>query len=477
MNADRIDLASIRTIHLIAVCGTGMGALAGILKTSGYEITGSDQNVYPPMSDQLETLGIPIMKGYCADHLSHRPDLVIIGNAIRRDNPEARAAIDQGFAYLSFPAALRTFFLAGKKTLAVCGTHGKTTTTALLAHLFSSAGRDPSYLVGGVMINTGNGFRIGNGDTFIIEGDEYDTAFFDKVPKFIRYQPDWAIVANIEFDHADIYDNLDQIKRVFGQLVGTMPQKGILFAGVDCPTVQQVVAPATCRVVTFGLDPTADVHAADVTINGETMRFRVIESGVDLGIYQCAMTGEHNLKNLLAAIAVCRAADMSPERIAEGLSTFQGIKRRQEIRADVNGIRIIDDFAHHPTAVAATLHALKQSYPDRRVIAVFEPRTNTSRRHFFQQRYADAFHDADRVFFGPVYDPDAIAPENRMNTVACAEQINQNGGQAYAAPDMPSLLERLTQVAQPGDLVVVMSNGAFGGLFDMLISKLNTEER
>lgn len=471
-----INFTKIKTIHMIAICGTGMGALAGILKSSGFEVTGSDQNVYPPMSTQLEHLGILIMQGYSPEHLAHKPDLVIVGNVIRRDNPEARAAIDGGFPYLSFPSALREFYLSKGRTVAVCGTHGKTTTTAMIAHTFTSAGRDPSFLVGGVMQNFGNGFQVGTGTDFIIEGDEYDTAFFDKVPKFVRYCPDWAVVANIEFDHADIYDSLEQILDAFSKLVSTMPINGVVFAGIDCENVNALIGDATCPVITFGLEKNADYHPKSWSVENGRMTFAVMENNNSLGEFECAMTGEHNLKNLLATVAVCRKAGLTAPEIRNGLSTFLGIKRRQEVRGIAGDVTVIDDFAHHPTAVSATLKALRKTYPDNRLVAVFEPRTNTSRRSFFQKQYALSFHDADLVFIAPVFSPEGIEKNMRFDPQQLVADLKGQGADAKTAPDTDTLLENLVAAAKPGDVMVLMSNGSFNGLHEKLLIALEKTE-
>lgn len=471
-----INFEKINSVHMVGICGTGMGALAGILKTEGYSVTGSDQNTYPPMSTQLEKIGINIMKGFSAHHLSHKPELVIIGNVVRRENPEARAAIDGGIPYLSFPGALNQFFLSKKNTIAICGTHGKTTTTALVSHLFLEAGLDPSFLVGGVMKNIGSGYRVGKGDDFVIEGDEYDTAFFDKVPKFIRYMPNWAVVANIEFDHADIYENIHQILDVFSQLTSSMPLEGIIFAGTDCPNVRKVINNVKAKVVTFAIEGAADYGCRGWRVEDGQMIFEVLEKGRSMGEFISPIVGEHNLKNLLATIAVCRSHKISKKIIAAGLKTFLGIKRRQEVRGVQNGVTVIDDFAHHPTAVRLTLHGIKKQYPGHRIVAVFEPRTNTSRRNFFQKEYAESFDSADQIYIAPVFNLDDIEQSLRFDPDKLVDDLNLRRTSAEYVGEFESLLKTILKNCKPGDILVLMSNGGFGGLHDKILAGLQKEE-
>lgn len=467
-----VDISKIKSIHLIAICGTGMGALAGILKENGFSVTGSDQNVYPPMSLQLEKMGITIMPGYDPSHVSHKPDLVIIGNAIRRENPEAQAAIKEGIPYLSFPDSLHRFYLSKKRTIAVCGTHGKTTTTALLAHIFVEAGLDPSFLVGGVLQNFGKGFRVGQGDDFVIEGDEYDTAFFDKVPKFIRYKPEWAVVGNIEFDHADIYDDLDQIKNQFELLLKTMPKNGLVFAGSDCPNVNSILNKALCPVFKFGLENSADYRPGNWEIVDGVMKFQVYRGDQSLGEFECSLTGEHNLKNILAAIAVCDKAKIPVGKSRKALSTFKGIKRRQQVRGIVGGVTVVDDFAHHPTAVKATLESMKKTYSRHRIVAVFEPRTNTSRRNFFQQQYAKAFKSADIVFIAPVFGLEDISSDERFDPEKLVADLNTSRDKAYYAESLDMLPKLIMKRIRIGDIIVFMSNGGFGRVHEKVIECL-----
>jgi UDP-N-acetylmuramate: L-alanyl-gamma-D-glutamyl-meso-diaminopimelate ligase len=467
-----LDLSKVRHVHLIAICGTGMGGLAGILKALGYEVTGSDENVYPPMSIQLRKLGIEIQEGYSAKNLKPKPDLIVIGNAIRRENPEAQATLKSGIPYLSFPGALREFALKNRRTIALCGTHGKTTTTALLAHLFTAAGRDPSFLIGGVAANFDSGIRIGEGEDFIIEGDEYDTAFFDKVPKFLRYAPDWAVIGNVEFDHADIYDDLDQIKAAFSELIEGMPKDGVLFAGTDCPTTKELVEKAKCEVITFGLNEEADYRPELWQVTDAKTRVSVLEKGERCALFTSVMTGEHNLKNLLATVAVAKKAGFDKRQINESMESFRGIKRRQEVRGFIKGVTVIDDFAHHPTAVAGTLAAMKNAYPGRRIIAAFEPRTNTSRRNLFQDQYAEAFVDADLVLIAPVHAPEAIEEGERFSPEKLIEALMEKKIDAAAPAGMEELTDMILGTVMAGDIIVLMSNGAFGGVLETILERL-----
>ena len=397
---------------------------------------------------------------------------MIIGNAIRRENPEAQAAIQEGIPYLSFPDSLHRFYLSKKRTIAVCGTHGKTTTTALLAHIFVEAGLDPSFLVGGVLQNFGTGFRVGQGDDFVIEGDEYDTAFFDKVPKFIRYKPEWAVVGNIEFDHADIYDDLDQIKNQFELLLKAMPKNGLVFAGSDCPNVNSILKKALCPVFKFGLHNSADYRPGNWEIINGLMKFQVYRGDQSLGEFECSLTGEHNLKNILAAIAVCDKAKIPVGKIRRALSTFRGIKRRQQVRGIVGGVTVIDDFAHHPTAVKATCESIKKTYSRHRIVAVFEPRTNTSRRNFFQQQYAKAFRSADIVFIAPVFGLEDISSDERFDPEKLVADLNTSEDKAYYAESLDILLKLIMKRIRIGDIIVFMSNGGFGRIHEKVIECL-----
>lgn len=463
-------------IHLIAICGTGMGSLAGILKAAGHHVTGSDANVYPPMSTYLAGQGIPIFSDYEPVHLEPRPDLVVVGNAIRRDNPEARAAIDGGIEYTSFPGALRRFFLEDRTTVAVTGTHGKTTTTAMVAWIFTHAGLDPSFLVGGVARNLGSPVRLGAGRHFIVEGDEYDTAFFDKVPKFVRYRPDHAILANIEFDHADIYPDLDAVKRAFAMLVDGMPKDGTLVVGIDCPNVRERIASASCRVATYAIDREADYRASNIREESGRVAFDIIAPdgrAIDLEI---SMPGRHNALNALAAFAMSRVLGLDDAAIRAGLASFEGVKRRQEIRGEEAGVVVIDDFAHHPTAVRVTLEALRGRFAGRRIIVLFEPRTNTSRRAYFQELYSSAFDAASAVVIAPVFGAEALAPSERFDAHRLAADLRGRGIDACDMATYDETLDGAMDRLRPGDVAVLMSNGGFGGMHERLLDALRDRD-
>ncbi|MBZ0274339.1 UDP-N-acetylmuramate:L-alanyl-gamma-D-glutamyl-meso-diaminopimelate ligase [bacterium] len=458
-------------VHLVAICGTGMGALAALLTEAGHRVTGSDQNVYPPMSTFLAAKGIDVKLGYRAENLLPRPDLVVIGNAIRRENPEAVAAIEAGLPYLSFPGALRRFFISDKTTIAICGTHGKTTTTALAAWVMTHAGLDPSFLVGGLGLNFDAPVRLGAGAHFVVEGDEYDTAFFDKVPKFLRYEPKVAVISNIEFDHADIYPDLDAILAAFEQLVRAMPGDGLIIAGIDDANVRRVIVPAKARVLSFGFDEHADIRARTISPHENGVDF-IIETAERSQPVRLPMFGEHNVRNALAAYAVARHAGVEPTAFAAAIEDFRGVRRRLEIRGEAAGVTVIDDFGHHPTAIATTLAGLRSRFANRRVVALYEPRTNTSRRNFFQDAYARAFAGADAVVIAPVYEAAAIPEDERFDSARLRDDLAERGIDARVATDYEETLTAALDVLGVGDVAVLFSNGGFGGLHERLLAAL-----
>ncbi|MCB9477230.1 MAG: UDP-N-acetylmuramate:L-alanyl-gamma-D-glutamyl-meso-diaminopimelate ligase [Deltaproteobacteria bacterium] len=464
-------------IHMIAICGTGMGSLAALLQAQGHEVRGSDANVYPPMSDYLRDRGIPILEGFDATHLDPAPDLVIIGNAVRRENPEAVETMNRGLDYLSFPGALRRFFLSRKTTVAVTGTHGKTTTTALLSWIFTHAGLDPSFLIGGIARNFGQSIRLGEGEHFIIEGDEYDTAFFDKVPKFLRYAPSHAILANVEFDHADIYDNLDAVMAAFRELVRQMPPDGLLVAGVDDTNVRELIQKVGCPVVTYGVDEAADFGARNVRMDGERMRFDIVDEKGEEHPMASPINGAHNLRNILAAYAMSRHFGISPEAFRAALATFEGVARRQEERGEEAGVLVIDDFAHHPTAVRLTLAGLRERYAGRRLVTIFEPRTNTTRRRHFQEAYAKAFESSDAVIIAPVYHGDDLSAEERFDPMRLAADLKAQGIEAHATATLDETFAEALDMLQHGDLAAVLSNGGFGDMHRRLLAALAERAR
>lgn len=462
----------IRHIHLIAVSGMGMGSLAGMLKQSGYKVTGSDTDTYPPMSDQLASLGIEVRLGYQPENLRDNPDLVIVGNAVSRDNPEVKAMLDRGIKYLSFPQALSQFYLSGKNPLVVVGTHGKTTTASLSAWILESAGRDPGFLIGGVLKNFQSGCRLGRGNFFVVEGDEYDSAFFDKEPKFLHYRPQTAIITSIEFDHADIYRSLEEIKGSFKKFVGLLPEDGLLLACIDDPGVREIAGDARCPVEWYGFRPEALWRAEEISFGEEGTNFSLYRGSKYLGRLQSPLAGEHNLLNLLGVIGLARSLGISLTEIQKGLKGFQGVKRRQEVKGIVNGITVIDDFAHHPTAVRKTIAAMKHKYPGRRLWAVFEPRTASSRRKVFQSQYPDAFLEADRIIIADVYKAERIEEKERFSPELVVKELVRKGKEARHLRKVDDIVRYLRGNLHNGDTVLLMSNGDFGGIAEKLLSLL-----
>jgi UDP-N-acetylmuramate: L-alanyl-gamma-D-glutamyl-meso-diaminopimelate ligase len=464
----------IRRIHLIGVCGTGMGSLAGLLADAGYEVRGSDESVYPPMSTMLRDKGIRLLEGYRSEHLDDRPDLVIVGNIATRDNPEAVAAADRAIPYLSMPQAISRLFLEGRHPIVVAGTHGKTTTSALLAWVLTAAGRDPSFLVGGVLRNFNRSYGLGRGEDFVIEGDEYETAFFDKGPKFLHYQPRTAILTSVEFDHAEMFADLASVKDAFRRFVDLIPPAGTLVYCADDPNVREVIAPTGATRVVYGSGRGEGWRAQMRDAGPEGMEIEVARDGRLFGIFRTPLTGLHNLLNLLAVTAVASARGVAAGDIGEGLATFAGVKRRQEVRGNAGGVLVVDDFAHHPTAVRLTLGGSRDRYPGRKIWAVFEPRTNTSRRSVFQEQYARSFDDADHVIIAAVDHPERAPEGGRFSPERLVGDLKARGKDARYIPDVPDIVEALAREARKGDIVLVMSNGAFGGLHDRLLMELSS---
>ena len=463
--------ADVKTIHMIAACGTGMGALACMLQDMGFEVTGSDQNVYPPMSDFLQQKGIRLFKGYHAENLAHQPDLVVIGNAISRGNPEAEAVLEGEIPYCSMPQALNHFAAHGKKKIIVTGTHGKTTTSSLIAHILHDAGLDPTFMIGGILKGFDSNYRVGTGPHVVIEGDEYDTAFFDKGPKFMHYVPDTAIVTGVEFDHADIFSNLDEIKGHFQRFVARIPSDALLIACKENHTLADIVPAADCTIQYYGrADADWECSAIERDEQGTTFQLKTPEN--EHIIVRSPMMGQHNAMNIMAAFGAARRAGVSDEVILAALATFQGIKRRQDIRGVKNGITVMDDFAHHPSAVKETISAVKPFYSNGRVIAVFEPRTNSSMRDVFQDDYPPAFDLADVVC---IREPSMLKkiPENqRISTEKLAADIAARGIDAYCFRDTESIIEYLLSMSRAGDLLLIMSNGGFDNIHRKLMDRL-----
>ena len=464
----------LKTIHLMGVCGTAMGAFAGMLKDLGYEVTGSDTGVYPPMSDYLAARGIQVMEGFVASNLDHEPDLVVVGNVIRKIYDEAQALLASDLPYASMPELMGRLFLKDPHSVVVAGTHGKTTTTAVAAWLLESAGLNPGFLVGGIARNFEVTARPGGGSHFVIEGDEYDTAFFDKRPKFVHYFPDTAILTSVEFDHADIYTDLEHVKQSFRTLVASIPANGALVARWDDPNVRSVAEGAPCEVLRYGPGHSWDGRIEELDTRAGTMTFAVLHDGKALGRFTSSLVGTHNLYNQVAAAAVATRCGVTPEALAVGFASFQGIKRRQEIVGEPGDVTVLDDFAHHPTAVKVTLEALRQRFGGRRLWAVWEPRSATSRRSTFQEAYAGAFDAADQVVIAQPYSQSAIAPDDRFSSDRLVVDLTARGLDAITLPDVDSIAATLAARAQPWDVIAVLSNGGFGGLHAQLLSRLET---
>jgi len=462
-----------RHIHLMGICGTGMASLAGMLKDKGYRITGSDQNVYPPMSLFLESLHIPISNGYHAANLHPEPDLVIVGNVITRKNPEAVEVSSLRLPYLSFPQAIGHFALKDRKSIVVSGTHGKTTTSALIAWILEKAGMDPGFMIGGIPINFGKNYKTGTGPYFVIEGDEYDTAFFDKGPKFLHYRPWITILTSIEFDHADIYRDLAHVTESFRKLVHLIPADGLLIANGDDDTARHESGGAACRTETYGYGQDAHWRAEDVAVREDFTHLTIVTKGKEIP-FSTSLYGRHNVANLMAAVVLGRFLEIPWTTLEEAARTFRGVKRRQEIIGEQKGVLVLDDFAHHPTAVRETLRAVREKYRDRRLIAVFEPRSNSSRRRIFQDLYALSFDAADRVFIPEPPLMHGIPPEERFSSRTLVSDLNERGLKASYLETTDRLIEVLVRESQTGDVVLIMSNGGFDHLHQRLLDAIES---
>ncbi|MFT6143229.1 MAG: UDP-N-acetylmuramate: L-alanyl-gamma-D-glutamyl-meso-diaminopimelate ligase [Myxococcota bacterium] len=461
-----------KTIHLMGVAGTAMGALAGLLADAGYTVTGSDKAVYPPMSTYLEKLGIDVMEGFLAKNLDHKPDLVIVGNVMRAVYEESVALLASDLPYMSFPSLLGSRFIADAHSIVVAGTHGKTTTTAVTAWLLASAGLNPGCLVGGIAKNFDRTAFAGAGTHFVVEGDEYDTAFFDKGPKFLHYRPNTAILTSIEFDHADIYRDLAHVRESFDKLVSILPEDGLLIARTDHSVVRETAAASACEVWGYGEDQLWDGRMEDVDTTRGVMHFTVLRDGKSIGSFESSLVGEHNLYNQVAAAAAATRAGLSPEQLAQGFATFKGIKRRQEVIGQPGDVTVVDDFAHHPTAVSLTLQALRKRFGQRRLWAVWEPRSATSRRNTFQTEYARSFGDADRVVIARPYDQSGIPEDERFSSDQLVRDLADRGIDAMELDGAEAITAVVAAQAQPHDVIAVLSNGGFGGLHKSLLERL-----
>ena len=473
-------------IHLIGICGTAMASLAGMLSERGFRVTGSDAAAYPPMSDFLAQLDIPVAQPFAAANLDPRPDLVVVGNAISRGNPELEELLDRRIPFCSMPQILHDEFLRGKEVLVVAGTHGKTTTTSMLAWIFESAGMKPSFLIGGIAENFGSSFRLGDGEHFIIEGDEYDTAFFDKGPKFLHYFPDAAILTSVEFDHADIYKDLDAVEVAFKRLVNLVPRRGRIVAFDPAEvedgdgasriamraSLDRCLAKAFCPVERYGAAPDSRWRIADLSLLPGKTSWTVLRDGQPWAQLEFELAGEYNVWNATAAAALAVGCGIGRDQIAAALKTFKSVKRRLEVKAEVGGITIIDDFAHHPTAIAGTLRALRSRYPGRRLWAILEPRSNTLRRRVLQSDLARSLAHADEVVVSGVFRADVLAESERLELPALAAEITSHGGKVRLVADAAAIVADVAPDMRRGDVVAILSNGGFGGIYEKLPARL-----
>jgi UDP-N-acetylmuramate: L-alanyl-gamma-D-glutamyl-meso-diaminopimelate ligase len=452
-----------------------MATLAAMLKQRGFDVRGSDQDIYPPMSDFLAAEQVTTFVGYSAEHITSDLDLVVVGNAISRGNVEVEEVLNRKIRYCSLPEAIREHFLWGAHSIVIAGTHGKTTTTSLTGWVLARGGLDPTVLVGGVARNfgsEGSSYRIGQGRHFVIEGDEYDSAFFDKTAKFLKYLPDIAVIGNVEFDHADIYADIDAVTLAFRRLVNLVPGRGLLLLGADSPSAAALKAAARSRVATFGIDAAADWQAHDLQSRGSTTRFHVRRQGTPFGTFEVPLIGAHNVRNALAAIAVAVEVGISADRIGQGLREFAGVKRRLEVVGIADGVTVYDDFAHHPTAVAETLSGVRASQPAARIWAVFEPRSASSCRRVFQDDFAQAFSQADEVLLAPVF-RSTLPEEERLSVPRLVRDLGSRGRSAREAGSVDEIVDIIVREHRPGDLVVIMSNGGFGGIHGKLLKALS----
>jgi UDP-N-acetylmuramate: L-alanyl-gamma-D-glutamyl-meso-diaminopimelate ligase len=464
-------------IHLIGICGTAMASLAGLLRLRGHRVTGSDQAAYPPMSDLLRELGIPIAEPFSEANLQPSPDLIVVGNAISRGNPEVEFMLDRRIPFTSLASILHEEFICGHESLVVAGTHGKTTTTSMLSWIYEVAARHqpefaPSFLIGGVAENFGTSFRLANGRPFIIEGDEYDTAFFDKGPKFMHYFPDALILTHVEFDHADIYRDLDSVKTAFKRLVNLVPRRGRIVAFDGSENVSECVSHAMCNVDRYGFDPNSTWRLKNLCCENGASHWQLLCSGQPWAELTLPMAGEHNALNASAAAALAAGQGIAPEPITEALATFRSVRRRLEVRAEIDGITIIDDFAHHPTAIRETLRALRSAYPGRRLWAVLEPRSNTLRRNVFEHELVESLSLADQIVVAAVFHSEKIPAPERLHPENVVEALNAAGRQAVLLPNVEAIVTNLVPRLSSGDVVAILSNGGFDGIYEKLPAAL-----
>ena len=460
-------ISEIESVHFVGIGGTAMAAAAVAMLERGYRVSGSDQNVYPPMSTFLAERNVPVLTPYAEANLAHQPDLVVIGNAISRGNVEAEAVLERRLRYCSLPELLKEFFIRGKRSLVVSGTHGKTTTTSLLTWVFEHSGLNPSYLIGGIPRNLGQGARFTDSEWFIIEGDEYDTAFFDKRSKFVHYLPEVAIINNLEFDHADIFENLGAVQTTFRRLIQVVPRNGLVLANGDDANLEPLLDVKFCPVRRFGLDGGNDTRAVDLELGGSSSSFTVGATR-----FQPGMTGELNGRNALAVSACARHCGVNDAKIQAAFDTFTGVKRRMEVRGERDGVAVVDDFGHHPTAIRETLRALRLKFPGRPLWAVFEPRSNTTRRNVFQRELAEALALADTVVVAEVARLELLAPAERLDPARLMDDLRAAGRSAAYLENVAVIVPHIASGARPGDVVCVFSNGGFGGIHTALLDAL-----
>jgi UDP-N-acetylmuramate: L-alanyl-gamma-D-glutamyl-meso-diaminopimelate ligase len=457
----------IRHVHFLGICGTAMGAVAAAMRAQGYTVTGSDTNVYPPMSTFLESRGIKITSGYRAENLPAKADLIVVGNAISRGNEEVEAVLNRKLFYMSLPEALRHFFLRGRHNLVVTGTHGKTTTTSLLAWLLKFAGLDPAYMIGGIATNLGQGASLHESKYTVLEGDEYDTAFFDKRSKFVHYLPELVIVNNLEFDHADIFEDLDAIKLSFRRLLNIVPSEGMVLINGDDENAIAVAQGCRAQLVEVGFSPNAARHIREVSYSEKGSTFTLLDTR-----FETQLVGEYNVRNCAMAVSAAHFYGVPLAKIQAGLAQFEGVKRRQEIRGTVRGVTVVDDFGHHPTAIRETLRGLRHQFPGRRLWALFEPRSNTTRRAVFQDALPTALAEADGVILAQVARMEQLPPEERLHPEKVVADIAATGRAAFYEPDVDAIIARLKPLVREKDVIVVLSNGGFGDIHKRLLAEL-----
>ncbi|HET7274677.1 MAG TPA: UDP-N-acetylmuramate:L-alanyl-gamma-D-glutamyl-meso-diaminopimelate ligase [Longimicrobiaceae bacterium] len=475
MSSDRLHY------HLIGIGGTAMGSLAGLLKAAGHSVTGSDENVYPPMSTQLGELRIPYREGYSASNLEPEPDVVVVGNAISRGNPELEAVLDRRMRYTSAAAVIQAELLRGRYSLAVAGTHGKTTTTSILAWVLETAGLNPSFLIGGVAENFGVSFRLTDSDYFVIEADEYDTAYFDKGPKMWHYLPTTAVVNNVEFDHADIFRDEEAYRFAFARFINLVPRNGTLVSGWDSPIARELAKKSFAPVESFGIGGEGDSEggegprwrAENVAFDEDGTRFLVVHDGRLWGEVETPLAGEFNVQNCLAAIAAADSVGADPAAVREGLRTFLSVRRRMEVRGEVGGVAVLDDFAHHPTAVRGTIEAAKQKFAGKRIIAIFEPRSYTAQRSDFQEEYIQALSGADTIVVAGLFHPERYTKKTAIDPHAMVDEWRKQGKTADYIPAPDDIVRQITPQLTGNDVILIMSNGGFGGIHEKFLDALN----